>query len=51
MTGRGGKPSAAEKGQIMNRQEEELWRSLEKRLQSLEQKCEALSPEELTEAV
>ena len=35
----------------MNRQEEELWRSLGKRLQNLEQKSEVLSPEELTEAV
>ena len=51
MTGQGGKPAAAEKGRIMNRQEEELWLGLKKRLQSLEQKNEALSPEELMEAV
>ena len=34
----------------MNRQEEELWLSLEKKMQDLEQKCGELSPEELMEA-
>ena len=34
----------------MNRQEEELWLSLEKKMQDLERKCGELSPEELMEA-
>ena len=40
-----------EKGQIMNRQEEELWLGLGKKIQELERKSGELSPEELMEAV